>query len=473
MGATCDFQPVAIGGSANVDSQATFLASSYLTNGVETGTASSSGANKMWRQATFVSASLAQFICNTLNENVSDNGNQAAFLTQMGSCIPTLPGANTWTGAQTFEDGVTTNTLSVSGTTSHTGLVTMSGGLTVVGGTTSLDGSNIISGAIGTNRTLQFNSVAGATSNPRWLVGADSSPEPGANQGSNFGIVSYTDAGVVIGTPLGINRQTGVVTLAYGLTVAGSLALPNGTVVNAALANMNASTIKGNNGASAGAPKDLTVAQVQTMLGLGPMATSAGLTRHVVVFTTPGSFSYTLPSNALPSGYGIVTGGGGGAAGTTSNRCGGGGGAGGTAEGPIVLTPGAAITGTVGAGGSGGGTGADGSAGGNTTLGPSFTGLGGQQGEIVTAVSGGTGGGATGGTINCSGGCGVDGLTTSNIAPWACGGASRWGGGMRAGNGGAIAGTAAPGAGGGAAYAAATSGGNGVNGIAVLYYWTT
>jgi hypothetical protein len=115
--ATCDFQPIAIGGSANVDSQANFLASTYLTNGFTTGTASSASANKIWRQASFVSASLAQFICNSLNQNVLDNGDQAGFLTQMGSCIPTKTGANTWAAAQTFQGAVSaTDGLTVSGT---------------------------------------------------------------------------------------------------------------------------------------------------------------------------------------------------------------------------------------------------------------------------------------------------------------------------------------------------------------------
>ena len=48
----------------------------------------------------------------------------------------------------------------------------------------------------------------------RWTVGKDSIAETGANAGSNFAIKRYADDGTtVLGTPIAINRATGVITL--------------------------------------------------------------------------------------------------------------------------------------------------------------------------------------------------------------------------------------------------------------------
>lgn len=423
--------------------------------------------------------------------------------------------ANTWTAQQTFEDGLNATGGTIIATTPNAGTAggfqllanattnkaffqivdptnqhewghweyDSNGAATYAGGPMSLLSGPIISaGAAASNATYLFmrptdfgagkpelffqaNGTAG-----QWLFGT--------YDGTTFGTGSLL-----------VNVAT---TFTNGLTVQGSLSLPNQSVTqamiangavgasqlasaavsNAKLANMTASTLKGNSGGSPAAPSDLSTSQVATMLGLGPLATSSGLTLHVVAFTTSGSFSQSIPSNALPVGYAIVTGAGGGAAYAGAGRIGGGGGGGGTALGPVTLTPGGNVTGSVGTGGAGGNSGAaDGGSGGNTTLG-SLTGDGGAGGAYNSAVSGGTGGAATGGAVNVQGGWGVDGSTTTNVAPWACGGGSFWGGGLRAANTTAISG-GAPGAGGGVAYNVnGANGGSGVNGAAVLYYWT-
>lgn len=203
-------------------------------------------------------------------------------------------------------------------------------------------------------------------------------------------------------------------------------------------------------------------------LGIHPTTT---LTLHEIVITATGSFSISIPSNVLQSGWGKTTGGGGGAGGNTGSLCGGAGSAGGTAEGPLTLTPGGTISGTVGAGGGGGGSGANGSTGGNSSLGVLNGGGGGGGNGISPNIAGGVPGSASGGALNITGGAGADGSVSSTNAPWACGGASVWGGGQRA----ATASFAAtvPGSGGGAMYGSSGTGGAGAPGIAVLRYWTT
>jgi hypothetical protein len=50
----------------------------------------------------------------------------------------------------------------------------------------------------------------------RWkLVLGDAAPEAGANTGSNFDIMAYTDAGSLLDTWFSIDRATGVVTASY------------------------------------------------------------------------------------------------------------------------------------------------------------------------------------------------------------------------------------------------------------------
>lgn len=49
--------------------------------------------------------------------------------------------------------------------------------------------------------------------NLRWLVNwADGTAETGSNSGSNFNVISYSDAGAVLNIPLAIERATGIVT---------------------------------------------------------------------------------------------------------------------------------------------------------------------------------------------------------------------------------------------------------------------
>jgi hypothetical protein len=77
--------------------------------------------------------------------------------------------------------------------------------------------SYIITGAAGTNRIQSYRTAA----DRRWETGADATAESGSNAGSNFAIARYNDAGTLLGTPLAINRATGIADFAATPTVAG------------------------------------------------------------------------------------------------------------------------------------------------------------------------------------------------------------------------------------------------------------
>lgn len=78
--ATNDFIPFAINVAANVDTQANYLASmtgGYGDTGFQSGLAQSVQLNKVWRQAAFMAAVLAQWMMEKSTQDVLDDGNQA------------------------------------------------------------------------------------------------------------------------------------------------------------------------------------------------------------------------------------------------------------------------------------------------------------------------------------------------------------------------------------------------------------
>lgn len=85
---TNDFKAFATGNSANVISQADYLALAALVSGFSSGKASSAQVNKAIRQATVMANVLAQFIADSANVDVLDNGNTAAILSNLKNSMP-------------------------------------------------------------------------------------------------------------------------------------------------------------------------------------------------------------------------------------------------------------------------------------------------------------------------------------------------------------------------------------------------
>lgn len=185
-------------------------------------------------------------------------------------------GAQTIGGAKTFSGAISASNLS--GT--NTGDVT----LTTVGSSPNTSSASL-SGQV---LTLQ----PANTSFPGVLLAADWNTFNGKQAAGNY-----------------ITALTGDVTASGPGSAAATI--PNSTITNAKMANMNDQTIKGNNSGGAAAPLDLTTAQVKTMLNLS--GTNSGDVTLTAVGASPNANAASLSGQALTlqpangSNPGVVT----------------------------------------------------------------------------------------------------------------------------------------------------------------------
>lgn len=82
---TVDYIPYATGGGAVVMSQPNYITDA--PNGVSTGLADPTFANKSWRQSSMIAAAVANFIANTLGINVLDDGNLSVLITNLTAAL--------------------------------------------------------------------------------------------------------------------------------------------------------------------------------------------------------------------------------------------------------------------------------------------------------------------------------------------------------------------------------------------------
>lgn len=109
MTAQVDFLPFAVGAGANVETQTAWAAESVLlSNGFQAGIAPSAKFNKALRQASIMSASLAQFIAAETGANVIDDGTTSTIVANMAAAVNAMIAAASTPSTQTLTDVRTT-----------------------------------------------------------------------------------------------------------------------------------------------------------------------------------------------------------------------------------------------------------------------------------------------------------------------------------------------------------------------------
>src|SRR5438132_85612 len=93
MANVVDYLPFAQAGGANVITQGVYQALAVRLSGFVPGLADASQANKVWRQSAFMSAALANFLANTLGQDVLDDGDLNALIAQITAAISLTPKA--------------------------------------------------------------------------------------------------------------------------------------------------------------------------------------------------------------------------------------------------------------------------------------------------------------------------------------------------------------------------------------------
>jgi hypothetical protein len=131
----------------------------------------------------------------------------------------------------------------------------------------------LINGAAGALRELQFLSAGSG----RWRMRADSTAESGANAGSDFSLLSRTDAGGALRTDLTITRSNG------NWTIAGSVQSP--TIVTPTIASLTNAQHTHLNAAGGGVLTDAAA--------LAPASDPTGVFGGSAVFTFPSGIKVT------------------------------------------------------------------------------------------------------------------------------------------------------------------------------------
>lgn len=106
--ATNNFKPFATGAGANVMSQADWEALAALVTGFQSGKASSAQVNKALRQSSVIASVIAQFIANRTGNDVLDNGDTAAIMTNLLTALFSSPALSGTPTAPTASFGANT-----------------------------------------------------------------------------------------------------------------------------------------------------------------------------------------------------------------------------------------------------------------------------------------------------------------------------------------------------------------------------
>jgi hypothetical protein len=199
-----EFQTFAGDPAANVMPLNDYTAPAFTTRlvGFVAGTALSAELNRVWRQSSLISSMIGQFVFDTTALNMLDDGTpagMAALQFNFTEAIRTIVGSMVNTGAFLPLVGGT-----------------LSGPLTIQASPLRIEApagqwaTQVMTRTPGMGAQLLVGNPGDIW---RWdMVIATNEPETGGNAGSNFAISRFNDAGGYLGTPIQINRATGVVT---------------------------------------------------------------------------------------------------------------------------------------------------------------------------------------------------------------------------------------------------------------------
>ena len=115
-----DFLPFATGAGANVENQSTYAADPSTAAGFSAGIAQSQKLNKVWRQSSFLTSGLAQFIANELNLDMIDDGDMAGYVAKLKRALLALNPRQVLYGNTSFYVNATTGNDSYDGLTPTT-----------------------------------------------------------------------------------------------------------------------------------------------------------------------------------------------------------------------------------------------------------------------------------------------------------------------------------------------------------------
>jgi len=167
--------------------------------------------NKVWRQASLISAMIGQFGTTQGGADMLDDGStsgQNALLTTFINAVKTTAIQAIGVGYLPITGGTLTGPLTINAAASQLSINAPAG-----------NSADIV---LARPATMSAFLQARTGTTARWqVVLADASPETGNNAGSNFDIQRFNDAGTYLDTPLSISRQTGVVNFTAAPTING------------------------------------------------------------------------------------------------------------------------------------------------------------------------------------------------------------------------------------------------------------
>jgi hypothetical protein len=176
-------------------------------------------------------------------------------------------------------------------TGSSTNLASLSGSQTVDGFSTAAGDLILLRGQTTTSQNGPWVASAGAWTRPTWYASGNTTQ-------AFFGLLFNVTDGTVYGGGRFYISTTGTLTIdtssvAFqivlmqnsGLTTVNGVTTNAGGWQNAALAQMAANTIKGNNTSGSTTPADLTAAQTRTVIGVGGLGTSDAATTAMTAST--------------------------------------------------------------------------------------------------------------------------------------------------------------------------------------------